>query len=74
MGFDLKRSSLVVRRWAAARGHAVLAAEWAAKGSPEYYSELSRGPATTVLSLPASATDGFLTFADGNATSRRRIV
>jgi len=67
VGFDLHhRTSPVVRRWAEARGHHALAAEWPAKGSPEYYSELSRHDrARRGL---AGAGDQLLTFGDGNAT------
>ncbi|CAL5040521.1 unnamed protein product [Urochloa decumbens] len=67
VGFDLHhRSSPVVRRWAAARGHHALAAEWPAKGSPEYYSALSRHD----RARRGLADGGLLTFADGNDTYR----
>ncbi|RCV23230.1 hypothetical protein SETIT_4G282300v2 [Setaria italica] len=69
VGFDLHhRSSPVVRRWAEARGHPALAAEWPAKGSPEYYSELSRHDRGLLARRNLAGADGFLTFADGNAT------
>ncbi|CAN6206663.1 unnamed protein product [Urochloa humidicola] len=73
VGFDLHhRSSPVVRRWAEARGHHALAAEWPAKGSPEYYSALSRHDRALLARrglAGAGAADGLLTFADGNDTS-----
>ncbi|CAN6220058.1 unnamed protein product [Urochloa humidicola] len=72
VGFDLHhRSSPVVRRWAEARGHHALAAEWPAKGSPEYYSALSRHDRALLArrGLAGGAADGGgLTFADGNDT------
>jgi len=68
--FDLHhRTSPVVRRWAEARGHHALAAEWPAKGSPEYYSELSRHDRALLARRGlAGAGNELLTFADGNAT------
>ncbi|CAN6200492.1 unnamed protein product [Urochloa humidicola] len=72
VGFDLHhRSSPVVRRWAEARGHHALAAEWPAKGSPEYYSALSRHDRALLARrglASGGAADGLLTFADGNDT------
>ncbi|CAL4966366.1 unnamed protein product [Urochloa decumbens] len=71
VGFDLHhRSSPVVRRWAAARGHHALAAEWPAKGSPEYYSALSRHDRALLARRGLAGADGLLTFADGNDTYR----
>jgi hypothetical protein len=72
VGFDLHhRSSPVVRRWAEARGHPALTAELPPKGSPEYYSELSRHDRALLARRSlAGAADGLLTFADGNHTFR----
>ncbi|RLM55184.1 aspartic proteinase-like protein 1 [Panicum miliaceum] len=67
VGFDLHhRTSPVVRRWAEARGHHAHAAEWPAKGSPEYYSELTRHDRALLARRGlAGAADELLTFADG---------
>nr|CAB3471450.1 unnamed protein product [Digitaria exilis] len=67
--FDLHhRSSPVVRRWAEARGHPALAAEWPPQGSPEYYSKLSGHDRALHARRGLAAADGLLTFADGNET------
>ncbi|EER88970.1 aspartyl protease family protein 1 [Sorghum bicolor] len=70
VGFDLHhRFSPVVRQWAEARGHPFAAQDWPARGSPEYYSALSRHD-RAVLSRRALAdgADGLVTFAAGNDT------
>ncbi|WVZ78460.1 hypothetical protein U9M48_026166 [Paspalum notatum var. saurae] len=68
LGFDLHhRFSPVVRKWAEARGHK--AAEWPAKGTPEYFSALSRHDRARLARRGlAGRADGLLTFADGNET------
>ncbi|XP_066371449.1 aspartyl protease family protein 1-like, partial [Miscanthus floridulus] len=70
VGFDLHhRFSPVVRQWAEARGHPFAAQEWPARGSPEYYSALSRQDrAHLARRALAGGADGLLTFAAGNDT------
>ena len=63
------RFSPVVRQWAEARGHPFAAQEWPARGSPEYYSALSRQDrAHLARRALAGGADGLLTFAAGNDT------
>nr|ACG28820.1 aspartic-type endopeptidase/ pepsin A [Zea mays] len=67
-GFDLHhRFSPVVRRWAEARGGPLAADRWPARGTPEYYSALSRHDRAR-RALAGGADDGLLTFAAGNDT------
>jgi hypothetical protein len=70
VGFDLHhRFSPVVRRWAEARGHPFAAQDWPSRGSPEYYSALSRHDrAILARRALAGGADGLLTFAAGNET------